>query len=550
MKYSELVQVYEELLTTTKTLEKKEIITNFLKKTKKEDVNNAILLLQGRVFPPHEKKEIGVAKKLIIKLLHQTYGIKEETLKQWWRETGDLGTVAQKAVEKKQQQTLTQQPLTIQQVILTLQKTADITGKNAVNNKLNQIKTLLKNATPIEAKYVVRTILGTLRVGAGFGIIRDAISQAYNVDKEKLQKAYDLTNDLSKTAEIAATQGNEGLENFGIQIFKPVRAMLYQRVRNIKEGFKQVGKPCAIEEKYDGLRVQIHYDGEQVKLFTRRLEDVTKQFPEVVENAKKNLNCENCIIDSEGVGYDPRTGKLIPFQQLSKRIKRKYNIKETAQKMPVRIYAFDLLMVNNESQLRKPFKERRKKLEQIIKPNNEFQLAKQIITSNEEEAEQFFKKSIEEGEEGVMMKNLEAEYKPGSRVGYGVKVKTMLEPLDLAITGAVWGEGKRSKWLSSFYVACKKGNQHLEVGKVATGLTEEQFKEITKRLKPLIIEQRGKEVRTKPEVIVEIGYEEVQKSPTYSSGYALRFPRLLRFRDDKESADSYERVKKIYESQQ
>ncbi|MEM2121712.1 MAG: ATP-dependent DNA ligase, partial [Candidatus Woesearchaeota archaeon] len=348
----------------------------------------------------------------------------------------------------------------------------------------------------------------------------------YNYLISRVDNAYNLLTDFSLVAKYAVN-GLQSLRKINLQPGRPIKVMLAIKTPTIREGFETVGRPAQIEYKYDGFRIHIHKDKNILKIFTRRLEDVTQQFPDIIEGLK-NINAESYILDGEAVGINKTTGKYLPFQAISQRIKRKYDIEQMCKDFPVEVQLFDILYYNGESLIKKPLKERRALLEKIVNPEKgRIVLSKKIITDSEKEAEEFFKQSLLEGNEGIMMKKLDAPYRAGARVGFMVKYKQIMENLDLVIIAAEWGEGKRSKWLSSYYVACKDENNNLlSIGKVATGLKEKpeeglSFEELTKTLKPLIIEQKGRFVKLKPEVIVEVAYEEIQKSPEYDSGFAL-----------------------------
>jgi len=332
--------------------------------------------------------------------------------------------------------------------------------------------------------------------------------------------------------------------------------MLAIRVESIKEAFKAVGTPALVDQKLDGFRLQIHKKGDEITLFTRRLENVTKQFEEILPTIRENIKLTECILDSELVGYDPKTKKHLPFQTISQRIRRKYDIEKSAEETPVEINLFDIISKDKESLLTMSQKERRKVLEKVTKEETrKIVITKKLITDSEKEVEQFYKKSLKDGHEGVMIKSIESEYVPGRRVGGWVKLKPTKENLDLVILEAGWGEGKRSNWLASFTLACRDKNNLLTIGKVGTGVAEKEaeltFEMLTNELKPLIIEQKGKQVTLKPRIILEIGYEEIQRSPTYKSGFALRFPKVIRLRKDLgfEDIDNLERVKKLHKSQ-
>ncbi|MBI2140568.1 ATP-dependent DNA ligase, partial [Candidatus Woesearchaeota archaeon] len=335
-----------------------------------------------------------------------------------------------------------------------------------------------------------------------------------------------------------------GLESLDIEVFKPVKVMLALKVRDVHEGFERCGKEIDAEYKLDGFRIQAHKDGKKIMLFTRRLENVTNQFPDVVESIQSHISGRSFIIDCEAAGFDPKTGRYIPFQNISQRIRRKYSIGETAEEFPVEVNVFDVLYYDGASLINKHFIERRALLEKCIKPAKRKLVAvRNLISSSEKSVEQFYKESLKAGNEGIMIKALDAPYKPGARVGYMNKLKPVMDTLDLAIVGAEWGEGKRSQWLSSFTLACRdEDGNFLEIGKVGTGIKEKEdlgvsFEQLTSLLKPLILEEQGKVARVKPKIVVEVKFEEIQKSPTYGSGYALRFPRLVQIREERDAED-------------
>jgi DNA ligase-1 len=345
----------------------------------------------------------------------------------------------------------------------------------------------------------------------------------------------------------------DSLSKLKLNTERPVKVMLAQKAKTVAEAFEMVGRPAAIEYKYDGFRMLIGKHGDKITIHTRRLENVTAQFPEVVKLVRENIITESCIIDGEAVGYDPKTKKYVPFQNISQRIKRKYDIEQLAKDVPVELNIFDILYYNGESTIKETFTERRKLVKNIIKEKPfHIRVAEQIITDNDKDAEKFYQQSLNAGNEGVMFKSLDSPYKPGSRVGSMVKLKPVMETLDLVIVAAEWGEGKRAGWLTSYTVATydEDTDEYLEIGKFGTGIKEKKdeedsgdenivsFEELTEALKPYIINEKGREVRIKPSVVVELKFEEIQKSPSYSSGYALRFPRLVRIRLDRRPDES------------
>lgn len=588
MEYKTLVEIYQKLESTTKRLEKTKIIADFLREVGIKELSDIVLLLQGRIFPPWNDTKIGIASKLVVKAIGKSTGITNKDIEQEWKKTGDLGKTAQNLVEKKTQATLFTKSITVKKVFLNIRKLSTLEGTGSVDHKIQLIAELLTSSKPEEARYIVRTLLEDLRVGVGEGSLRDAIVWAFfygevgiNLDEEDMiefmkkykeeerdnynkyigavQQAYDITNDFGVVAQIAKESGIKGLLSQELVVGKPVKVMLALKVDDAADGLERVGKPAEIEYKLDGFRMQVHKIGDEVKLFTRRLEDVTSQFPDVVGYVKERVNADSFILDSEAVGYSPKTHKYLPFQNISQRIKRKYNIEEVSKKFPVELNVFDILFYDGKNMIKEPFEKRRKIIEKIIdSKERKIVVVKKIITDNADEVKAFFKESIDAGNEGLMLKNLESPYKPGARVGYMVKLKETMENLDLVIIGAEWGEGKRANWLSSYNLACRDDDGNLlEIGKAATGLKEKEeegltFKQMTDMLKPLIISEKGKEVKVKPEVVIEVAYEEIQKSPTYNSSFALRFPRVIRLRSEERNVDdisSLDYVEELYYGQ-
>ncbi len=543
MKYQQLAELYEKVSSTTKRLEKTEILANFLKKVS-ETNKDIMYLLVGDIYPEYDERKIGISNQIAIQAISKSTGNSKENIVKEWKKIGDLGKVAEKlSKEKKQSTLLSAGQLTIKKVLENLRKLPELEGKGTINKKLSLITELLTNANFIESKYLIRTLIGDLRIGIQESTIREALAKAFfkKEDSEKIQRAIDKTNDLAVVFEICKKGKLLGLEKLNLEVGKPIKAMLAQKVKTIKEGFKTLGTPCAIEYKYDGFRLIIHKQGNEVKLFTRSLENVTKQFPEVVDYILKYVKGNSFILDSEAVGYNKKTKKYTDFQAISQRIRRKYHIEKLQKELPVEVNVFDILYYNGKSQLDVEFEKRAKLVRKII-TNHVFKIisSKMIITSDEKRAKEFYKKALRDNQEGVMMKNLKSPYKPGRRVGNMLKIKPEERDLDLVITGAEYGAGKRSGWLSSFILSCKgKKTEYLEIGKVGTGIKEKaesggvSFQQLTDLIKPLIIKEKGKRVEIKPKIIVAVTYQEIQKSPNYNSGWALRFPRITALREDK-----------------
>jgi DNA ligase-1 len=564
MRYKKLAELYETISATTKRLEKIKILSEFLKDLDKSE-REVIYLLLGNIYPEYDDRKIGISSQLAIKAISKAVGVDKDKVIREWKSLGDLGKVAEKLSKNKRQHTLESHVLTTEKVLENLRKLPSLEGKGTIDKKIALITELLTSASPVEALYLVRTLIGDLRIGIQVSTIREAMARAFFKDEKeaagKVQEAIDKSNDLAAVFDIVKGGKTGELSRVKLEIGKPIKVMLAQKAKTIKEGFVSVGKPCAIEYKYDGFRLVIHKKGNQIILFTRRLENVTKQFPEVVDYVKQYVKADSVILDSEAVGYDKKTKAYKPFQSISQRIKRKYDIEKLQEELPVEINVFDVLYYNGKSLLNEPFRKRTDLIKKII-TNHALKIihAKQIITGDEKRAEEFYKNALKDNQEGVMMKNLDAIYNPGSRVGHMLKIKPEERDLDLVITGAEYGTGKRSGWLSSFILSCRDKDKFLEIGKVGTGFKEKistesegandftrksvnpvtsevgrsvSFHELTEKIKPIITEEKGKSVKIKPKIVVSVTYQEIQKSPTYSSGFALRFPRFTSLRPDK-----------------
>jgi len=359
---------------------------------------------------------------------------------------------------------------------------------------------------------------------------------------EKVNLAYDLVSDFAVVLE-AAVKGKKALGKIKLVLGRPINVMLPVKVTDIKEAFRICGKPAAIEHKYDGFRVIISKQGKEIRLFTRRLDNVTKQFPDVVKIIGNHVKGVDFLIDSEIVGYDPKTRRQKPFEAISQRIKRKYDIEKLEKTLPVEVNVFDVVFHDGKSYMAEPFKARRKLIEKIVKSEKyKIRVSEQIVTDSEEEAMKFYKNALKLGEEGIMVKNLNAEYQQGRRVGYMVKMKPQANDLDLVIVGAEYGSGKRAGGLTSYIVACKSGEKYLEIGKVSSGLKEKEsegltYTQMSKLLEPLIISEEGKVAKIGPRIVVSVTYQNIQKSPTYDSCFAMRFPRIVSYRPDKHAKD-------------
>ncbi|MBU7031879.1 MAG: ATP-dependent DNA ligase [Theionarchaea archaeon] len=541
MEFSRLISVYEALEDTTKRLEMTDIISDFIIDAPSRIIDILIYFLLGKVFPDWVDAELGVGTKLVLRVISQVSGISEPTLEDYIREEGDIGKACERAINEKKQVILFQEPLSVEYVYEILTKMSSFSGPRSQERKLKYLSNLFSSASGKEVKYLVRIVLGTMRTGIGEGTVRDAIALATGCETSQVERAFMVTNDLGLVAK-TAKETPQDLETLNITFFKPIKFMLAQ-VSTLAEARERMS-PMSCEIKYDGSRAQIHKKGKKIRIFSRRLEDITAALPDLTRAIGESVKGD-AIVEGEIVAIEndhPR-----PFQYVLRRLRRKYDIKEMIEKIPLKIYFFDLLYANT-SLIDLPFEKRRGLLEAAISPCENAALSEILITDSMEEAQRFFEHSLNIGHEGLMIKDPTSIYQPGARGKKWLKIKQTMETLDLVIIGAEWGEGRRAHWLASFLLGIRdEQGDFLEIGKVGTGITDDMFKELTENLKPYIIEQKGKNVRLVPYLVVEIAYEEIQKSPNYESGYALRFPRVVRFREDKsvEEADDLDRLHEI-----
>jgi DNA ligase-1 len=590
MEYAALVAVYDRLGATQSTLEKTDIVAETLAETSREDLPMLVRLLRGTVFAAWDSADLGVSSSLATEATARATGVDTDDIEADWRDTGDLGDAAARAVEGQVQQTLLSKPLTVERVYDTFQSLADIEGSGSEGRRVGEIAGLLSDADPDEARYVVRTALGHLRLGIGEGTIRDAIAQTFldEAGPDTVERALQVTNDAGLVAQTAADGGRDGLDALELAVHRPVQVMLAEKAEDIETALREAGAedgksgdsagPEAVttlpaftddetdaaedthegieplvEYKIDGFRAQVHATPEETRVFTRRLEDVTHQFPDVVAAVEAGIDADSFVVECEVLGYDPETGDPVPFQQLSRRIKRKYDVQQLIEEVPIVCYAFDLLAVGGETLLERTLAERVDRLEAVLSvTDRELERMPNCRTGDPDVARSFYEDALAAGHEGVMVKNPTATYQPGKRVGYMLKIKPVMETLDLTITRAKWSEGRRSNNLGRLYLACRDADgQFRELGRLSTGFTDEQLAELTERLEATIVEEGGREVRLDPSEVVEVAYEEIQESTEYDSGYALRFPRFEGFRDDVGLAevDSLARVESLYDSQ-
>ncbi|MFZ2410474.1 MAG: ATP-dependent DNA ligase [Candidatus Methanoperedens sp.] len=529
------------------SLEMTSIVAEFLKLVSDEELEIATRFIMGHVFPVWSKEELGIGPGLLYSAVSKTSSLPVKQVESLVKETGDIGIAAEKAITsgKTRLSFFSEGELSIKDVYLRFRKIAELTGKGSQDAKIKNLQYLFGAAKPAEIVYLVRLSIEELRIGVGEGIVRDAIAEAFNVSTELVERSYMLTNDFGLVSSTAKKEGKQGLEKLGVVINRPLKMMLAQIAPGINESVKEMGT-VAVEWKFDGARVQIHKEDSDVTIYSRKLEDVTSSLPDLVKSIKSHVSAKNAILDGEAVatGKDKRP---MAFQEILRRFRRKYDITATAIEIPLYLNLFDILYLNGESLIDTPLIQRRKKLEHVCDSSI---LAKQTITGNTEMVETIYKEALAAGHEGIMLKNPESFYTPGKRGKNWLKLKPIMETLDLVVIGGDWGEGRRASLFGSYLLACRDPDtdRFLSIGRVATGITDEKLEELTNLFKELVVSESGTEVVFEPKIVFEVGFEEIQKSPNYDSGYALRFPRLVNVRSDKsvEDADSIERVEQLY----
>ena len=580
MNYSSIVEIYEEISSTTKRLEITDYLRKLFKNTPPEIIDKVVYLTQGKLYPDYYGIELGIAEKLAIRAIALASGATEKAVAEELKKVGDIGEVASIFIGKKSQVTLFREPLTVKRVYETLDKIAKATGEGSQDLKIRLLSSLLSDASPAEAKYIVRTVTGKLRLGVADMTILDGLAEAFCGSKDfrpELERAYNLTSDLGMVAKAVAEKGLEGVKNFKISVGKPIRPMLAERLSSVEEILLKVGGKCAAEYKYDGERLQVHKIRDKVLLFSRRLENITHHYPDACELVKNHVKASEAIVECECVAINLDTGEMMPFQELMHR-RRKYDIEEAMKLYPVSLFMFDLLYVDGEDYTVKPYLERRGRLEKIIEETDRIKLAKAIVTSDIKELEKFFEEAVEAGCEGLMIKSVSPEsiYKAGARGWLWIKYKRdyqalLTDTVDLVAVGAFHGRGRRAGTYGALLMAVydKKNDVFKTVCKLGSGFTDEDLGKLPTMFKDLIIPHKHPRVESEveadvwfvPKVVLEVIGAEITLSPIHTacknivregSGLAIRFPRFTgKYRDDKapEDATTEEEILEMYQRQ-
>ena len=567
MDYAVIADAYEKIEATTKRLEMTDLLVNLLKKTPKDVIAKVVYLTQGKIYPDFVGLEIGIAEKLAIKALARASGRRQSEIEADLQKSGDIGETAQNILAKKQQSTFFQKILTAERVYEMLDKMAKTSGSGAVSSKMALLAGLLSDASPKEAKYILRTVTGNLRLGMADMTVLDALAIAYGGGKESrdlIERAYNISSDLGRVASVVAEKGLEGIKKFQVVVFEPIRPMLAERLASPEEILEKLGGKCVAEYKYDGERVQAHKNGREVVLYSRRLENISSQYPDAVELVKEQVKAEQAILEAECVAVDVETGELLPFQELMHR-RRKYGVEEAMAQYPVSLFMFDGLYVDGEDLTLEAYSLRRHKLEKAIRESDRVKAAKQIQTDSAKELEAFFEAAIEDGCEGLMCKSVakDSVYQAGARGWLWIKYKRdykseMTDTVDLVVVGAFHGRGKRAGTYGALLLAAynKEADVFETVTKLGTGFSDEDLRKLPELLGSHVVPRKHSRVQStleadvwfEPKVVLEVLGAEITLSPIHvcamdsirkGSGLAIRFPRFTgNYRTDKAAEDA------------
>jgi len=564
MTFSNLAKYYESLEATSKRLELIDILSKLFKESDSAEIGKICYLIQGRVAPFFEATEIGMAESLVAQAIGKAYGRDKDEVLKVYRRLGNMGLAASELAQSSKFKVQSSK-LSVKEVFDELHKIAGFTGDGTVDKKVTALAEILQKVDPISAKHIANIPQGTLRLGIGDPTVMDALSIARTGDKKLrplIEDAYNKTSDLGYVAETFFKHGTKGLEQVKLIVGKPVRPALAERTPSADEAVKRLGDNFAGEPKFDGFRVAVHKNGSEVKLFSRNLENTTAAFPDLVEGAIKEIKAKSCILEGEAIAYNPVTEEFLPFQETTKR-RRKYNIEEKAKELPLVLFGFDVLYLNGQDITTKPYSERRKLLESILpKEGKVMRIAEERKLHDAKDIMTFFNEAISEGLEGLMLKKLDAPYKAGGRGFHWIKFKRsqagqLNDTVDCVLLGVYSGKGKRTDFgVGGLLVGVydKKQDKFMTISRLGTGLTDEEFRHVNELAKKLKVDHKPARVVSKieptiwlePKVVLEVVADEITKSPNHTAGedqngigYALRFPRLVKFREsDKRPEDA------------
>ena len=578
MKFAEITDCFRRMECTTKRLELTDILVELLKKTPTQVVAKVVYLIQGKLRPNFEGIELGIAEKLAMKSISKSSGITVKKIEDDYKLGGDLGITAANIMEQKTQTTFSAEAVTLERVYDTLLRIAKLQGKGSQDMKIKYISSLLNDATPNESKFILKILLGTLRLGIAENTLMDALAIAFTGEKnnrELIENAYNVSSDLGHVSEIVASEGLAGIKKFQISLFSPIRPMLADRVKSEKDAVKKFEGEFAAEYKLDGERAQIHKQKNKVVIFSRSLENITYYYPDIVEKISNVLLCDSCILEAEIVAINENTGQFLPFQELMHR-RRKYKIEKAVTDYPITVNFFDVLYVDGEKTIDLPYLERRNFLKKIIKEDKFVKLIPMTIIKNEGDVLEILENSINSGCEGLMLKMTQSLYRAGIRGSHWLKLKReyqndLGDSLDLIVIGAFFGKGRRTGRYGTLLLATynPENDTFPTICKVGTGFTDESLDQLYQILSQNVTLKKNSRVESdmdadiwfEPNLVIEIVASEITLSPIHKTGFdmirkdsglALRFPKFtgkIRTEKSVDDASTDEEVIALYNGQ-
>lgn len=538
-----LAETLERVRGTSSKNAKVELLAAYLKGLGPADAEVAARVSSGRSSERGSKDEAQVGYSTLLDVLREITGAAREKVSKTYLRHGDLGEVAEELLAEKKEQPLFSEPLALADLEESFSKLRSLKGQGSSSVRRGVVKSLLLRASPLEGKYVVKVLTGEMRTGLVSGLLEEAVAAAFGLSKAEAARAHMVLGDIGVLAKQAAGGGIGGVK---IQPFRPVNFMLAEPVASAAEIAEHFGKPVYGEYKYDGVRAQVHKSKGKVRVYSRRLEDITQSFPEVAQGLEGARG--EFVLDGEVVPFSE--GRPLPFQLLQRRLRRMEKFEEAATRAPVTYFAFDVLLKDGKETVDLPLSKRREKLSRLVE-GTPVRMAESTDVANEDDIQAAFRRSRELGYEGLVVKDPASVYAMGKRGSGWVKLKEELDTLDVVIVAAEYGHGKRAGVISDYTFAVRDGDSLKTIGKAYSGLTDREIDAMTAKLKEITVVDHGYRREVKPEIVVEVAFDSIQRSGRHDGGYALRFPRIKRIRTDKPPADidTLDEVERIFSGQ-
>jgi DNA ligase 1 len=539
MKFSSLAQVYDRIAEARNDAQRVKLLSDLFRSSDRKTLEAAAHFTVSEVVDPRLSDKLGIGPGTIRKAVAEIAGLDESVIEDEVKRTGDMSEIVARYARGRD-------TLTVDELWQSTNRTVE-----RDRDRLKLIEHVYTHTTANGAKYFTRMVLNQMRIGAGYGTLARSLARAFEVEAGAVEHLYAMSNDIGLAA-VSASLGRKRLARAGLQLFRPYQFMNAQKVEDAGEIFRKLaGKQIIFEIKYDGARLQIHIKAgpkPEIRLYSRRLNDDTAAMPDIVEALSKAWKGGDAIVEGEAVAFDPTLKRRLPFQSVLMRLGRVHSIAEKAREIPLVLYLFELVYLDGEDLMGRPQTERRSRLQKLFRATERVKMTDSIESDRMEDAAKFFKQAIKAGHEGLMAKDPDATYTPGRRSENWMKLKPAFETLDVVVVGGIWGSGRRRGTLSSLVVAIRDRDEFKTVGKVGTGFTEEVLRDLTSRLEPKIITARGRNVEIEPEMVIEVDFQDIQKTNRYAAGYVLRIPRFKRERVDKSirEADNLERLKRLY----